>query len=186
MCTRTSKNKGQSGRRLNTLVAFFEFSFKILESFWDLYFFFCQKISKMVQFCGACGFLEHKNSCYFMHWWFMKRIMMMFSYWIPEVRFWIAQNYSRKTTSRSCFDQTEIQIRPFYEKWPKMTEPCEHVALWFSVLEKIPGNVWKILSIDFGPGNFSPTWFATGQTFDQTFLVNLRHFWPVNFWDPTP
>ena len=119
MCTRTSKNKGQSGRRLNTLVAFFEFSFKILKSFWDLYFFFCQKISKMVQFWGARGFLEHKNSCYFMHWWFMKRIMMMFSYWIPEVRFWIAQNYSRKTTSRSCFDRTELKIRPFYEK---MTE----------------------------------------------------------------
>ena len=43
MCTRTSKNKGQSGRRLNTLVAFFEISFKILKSFWDLFFIFLPK-----------------------------------------------------------------------------------------------------------------------------------------------
>ena len=51
--------------------------------------------------------------------------IMMFSYWIPKVRFWIAQNYSR----------ISILLWPNRNQNPaflsKMTEPCEHTtSLW--------------------------------------------------------
>ena len=135
MCSRTSKNKGQSGRRLNTLVAFFEISFKILERFWD---FFCQKLKKRTIFGALVAFLStkiHVILCIDDSW----NEMMMFSYWIPEVRFWIAQNYSR----------ISILLWPNRNKNP-------------AIFDKITENDWTMQtygSLIFGLGRISQAMF---------------------------
>ena len=54
MCSRTSKHKSQSGRRLNTLVAFFEIFSKILERFQ------CQIFQKRSNFEALVAFWSTK------------------------------------------------------------------------------------------------------------------------------
>ena len=102
MCSRTSKHKSQSGRRLNTLV-------EILERFR------CQKFQKWFNFDALVAFWRTKihvilciDDSWITKWWCFP---IEFQKYVFELL---------KTTqgSRFYFDQTEIKIRHFYRKWP--------------------------------------------------------------------
>ena len=105
MCSRTSKHKSQSGRRLNTLV-------EILERFR------CQKFEKWFNFDALVATEIHVILCIDDSW--------ITKWWCFPIEFQKYVFELLKTTqgSRFYFDQTEIKIRHFYRKWPNHANIC--------------------------------------------------------------
>ena len=170
MCTRTSKNKGQSGRRLNTLVAFFEISFKILKSFWDLYFVFLPKHFKNGPILGCLWLFG------------AQKFMLFYALMIHETNHDDVFLLNSRSTFLNCSkllkeNYISILLWPNRNKnpailWKNDRKWLNHANMWLFDFRS-----WKKF-----PGNFC----LSGLLAISHFLTDFAEFRSANFNRPIP